>query len=175
MVPDKFNMVDMGGVDLIMAQGEEVPGLYNRLVESITLCHYQCLYNWFFDGIVIPPTYVIMEVNENDEVTINKGVTVTDDDVIHIYSLEIPILPTIIPLSTDENGVWNAPEGVDGYNPVSVAVYPELEQGRTFTSNGTYTSDMYGFGTVNVSVPAAPKKQLFEVQVEVEVGVSFVS
>ena len=66
MVPDKFNMVDMGGIDLVMAQGEEIPGLYERLVESITQCRYQCLYNWMFDGVIIPPTYVELEVDENE-------------------------------------------------------------------------------------------------------------
>lgn len=123
MVPDKFNMVDMGGIDLIMMQGEEVPGLYDTLVESITQCRYQCLYNWFFDGIVIPPTYVEMEVNEEDEVAINEGVTVSPDDVIHIHSLEPgPVDPKIIPLLAEENGVYNVPAGIDGYSPVTVNV-----------------------------------------------------
>ena len=154
MVPDKFNMVDMGGIDLIMVQGEEVPGLYNRLVESIARCHYQCLYNWFFDGIVIPPTYVIMEVNEDDEVVINEGVVVTDDDVIHIYSLEIP--PEIIPLLVEENGVYNVPAGKDGFNPVTVDVpsYTPAIDPITITENGTYTAppgvDGYSPVTVNV-------------------------
>ena len=68
MVPDKFNMVDMEGIDIIEAQGVEVPGLYQKLVESIAQCRFQVLYNWMFDGVIIPPTFVELEVNENDEV-----------------------------------------------------------------------------------------------------------
>ena len=88
MVPDKFNMVDMEGIDLLEVQGIVVEGIYDKLVESITLCRYQCLYNWKFDGILIPPTYVEMEVGENEEVVINSGITVTSDDIIHLYSIE---------------------------------------------------------------------------------------
>ena len=80
MVPDKFNMVDMGGIDLIESQGVAVEGLYQKLVESIALCRYQCLYNWKFNGILIPPSYVEMEVRE-DEVWINEGVSVDEEDV----------------------------------------------------------------------------------------------
>lgn len=87
MVPDKFDMVDMGGIDLIENQGVVVEGLYQRLVESITLCRYQCLYNWNFNGIIIPPSYVEMEIRE-DGVWINEGVMVDEEDVVHIYSIE---------------------------------------------------------------------------------------
>ena len=159
MVPDKFNMVDMGGIDLIMVQGEEVPGLYMRLVESIAQCHYQCLYNWFFDGIVIPPTYVIMEVNEDDEVVINEGVTVSPDDTVHIYSVEPPPPdPEIIPLLAEENGVYNVPSGKDGFNPVTVDVpsYTPVINPLSITENGTYNapSGVDGYSPINVNVPS---------------------
>lgn len=154
MVPDKFNMVDMGGIDLILMQGEEVPGLYNRLVESIAQCRYQCLYNWLFDGVVIPPTYVEMEVNENDEVVINEGVAVTSDSVIHIYSIE----PEIIPLLAEENGVYTVPTGVDGFSPVTVDVpsYTPVISPISITENGVYTvpSGVDGYSPITVSVPA---------------------
>lgn len=157
MVPDKFNMVDMGGIDLIMMQGEEVPGLYNRLVESIAQCRYQCLYNWLFDGVIIPPTYVELEVNENDEVAINEGVTVSPDDVIHIYSIEPgPVDPQIIPLLAEENGVYNVPADKDGFNPVTVDVpsYTPVIESITITENGTYVvpEGVDGFGPIIVNV-----------------------
>ena len=159
MVPDKFNMVDMDGIDLIMAQGEEVPGLYNRLVESIAQCRYQCLYNWFFDGVVIPPSYVEMEVNEDDEIAINEGVTVSPDDVIHIYSLAPgPVDPEIIPLLAEENGVYNVPAGKDGFNPVTVDVpsYTPVINSLSINENGTYTapSGVDGYSPVTVNVPS---------------------
>lgn len=122
MVPDKFNMVDMGGIDLIMMQGEAVPGLYDKLMAAISNCRYQCLYNWMFDGVLIPPTYAQIEVDDG-EVYLNEGVSVTSDDVIHIYSIEPPApAPEIIPLLAEENGVYNVPVGKDGFNPVTVNV-----------------------------------------------------
>lgn len=125
MVPDKFNMVDMGGIDLIMMQGEEVPGLYDRLVESIARCRYQCLYNWLFDGVIIPPTYVELRIGDEDEVIINEGVTVTDDDVIHIYSLipPPPEPPVLIPISIEANGYYDpATYEADGFSAVTVNI-----------------------------------------------------
>lgn len=131
MVPDKFDMVDMGGIDLIESQGVVVEGLYQRLVESIALCRYQCLYNWKFNGILIPPSYVEMEVHE-DGVWINEGVNVDENDVVHIQSVEPePIQPEIIPLSVAENGEYYAPVGVDGYNPVNVSVIGTVVEFRT--------------------------------------------
>lgn len=158
MVPDKFNMVDMGGIDLIMMQGEEVSGLYMRLVKSIAQCRYQCLYNWLFDGVIIPPTYVELRIGDEDEVIINEGVTVTDDDVIHIYSLAPPAPePEIIPLLAEENGTYTVPTGKDGFNPVTVDVpsYTPVINPITITENGAYTPpagvDGYAPVTVNVS------------------------
>lgn len=128
MVPDKFDMVDMGGIDLLEVQGETIPGLYNKLVESIAQCRYQCVYNWAFNAVLIPPTYVEMEVRE-DAVWINEGVSVDEENVVHIYSIEpeppAPIEPEIEPLIVTENGEYYAPVGVDGYNPVTVSIPSE--------------------------------------------------
>lgn len=122
MVPDKFNMVDMEGIDIITSQGEAIPGLYQKLVESIAQCRYQCIYNWKFNGILIPPTYVEMTIID-DVVWINEGVSVDEEDVIRIYSLEpAPIEPVIQSLSVVSNGVYTVPTGVDGFNPVSINV-----------------------------------------------------
>lgn len=157
MVPDKFNMVDMGGIDLIMMQGETVPDLYQRLVESIAQCRYQCLYNWLFDGVQIPPTYVQLEIDEDTgDVCINEGVSVTEDDIIHIYSIENAGI--LVSLSVTENGTYLPEEGVDGFSEVSVSVpAPTLEE-ISVTENGVYTPTEYGFSkvTVNVSTPVPP-------------------
>lgn len=168
MVPDKFNMVDMDGIDLIMMQGEEVPGLYDRLVESIAQCRYQCLYNWFFDGVVIPPTYVRLEVNEDDEVAINEGVTVSQDDIIHIYSLAPPTPePEIIPLLAEENGVYNVPVGKDGFNPVTVNVpsYTPVINPISITENGIYNapSGVDGYSPITVDVSGGISANMCEI------------
>lgn len=158
IVPDKFNMVDMEGIDLLEVQGVPIDGLYTKLVESIALCRYQCLYNWKFDGILIPPTYVEMEVGENEEVLVNFGITVTPDDVIHLQTIEPgPSEPVIISLFAEENMVYNAPVGVDGFNPVTVDVpsYSPVLTTLTVDENGTYSPptgvDGYDEVVVNVS------------------------
>lgn len=164
MVPDKFNMVDMEGIDIITSQGETVEGLYQKLVESIAQCRYQCLYNWKFDGILIPPTYVELDIVD-DVVWINEGVSVDEEDVVRIYSLEPPAPePNILELSVTENGTYNVPEGYDGYNPVSVEVPTPQPVFNTLsvTENGTYTppSGVDGFNEVAVNVPSGSVPQV---------------
>ena len=155
MVLDKFNMVDMEGIDLIESQGVEVPGLYQKLVESIAQCRYQCLYNWKFDGIIIPPTYVEMAATD-ESVSINGGVSVDLDDIVHIDSLSTA--PVIEPLSVRANGVYTPEEGVDGYSPVTVAVEAPLPviEPLSVTANGVYTPEegVDGYSPVTVNIPA---------------------
>lgn len=180
MVPDKFNMVDMEGIDLIESQGVEVPGLYQKLVESIAQCRYQCLYNWKFDGILIPPTYVEMEARE-DGVWINEGVMVNEEDVVHIYSIEpdppSPILPEIEPLTVTENGEYYAPVGVDGYNPVNVSVPAPVLHTLSVTENGTYTppTGVNGYDVVTVAVPVPALKYEYLEPDYAGLGYSYVS
>ena len=177
MVPDKFNMVDMGGIDLIMMQGEAVLGLYDKLMAAISNCQYQCLYNWLFDGVLIPPTYV--QLTDNDgEVYLNEGVSVTSDDVIHIYSVEpSPPDPEIIPLLAEENGTYTVPSGKDGFNPVTVDVpsYTPVIEPISITENGTYTAPAGkdGYSPVTVNVPSSrvqPLKYLINSNYYVAVG-----
>lgn len=65
--------------------------------------------------------------------------------------------PVVEQLSVTENGTYNAPSGVDGYNPVEVNVprrEPVLES-LSVTDNGTYTpsSGVDGYNSVDVNVP----------------------
>lgn len=119
-VVNKFNMVDMGGIDIVESQGVAVDGLFSRLLTAIQNCRYQILYNWKFAEIEIVPSPVEL-VFDGEKVSINEAITVTEDDVVHIYSLEPePIVPVIESLTITENGVYEAQEGVDGFNPVTV-------------------------------------------------------
>ena len=156
MVPDKFNMVDMEGIDLIESQGVEVPGLYQKLVESIAQCRYQCLYNWKFDGILIPPTYVEM-VATDESVSINGGVSVDVDDIVHIESLVIA--PIVEALSVTENGVYTPEEGVDGFAPVEVEINPVIES-LEVSENGVYVAPegVDGYSPVTVEIPISTPK-----------------
>lgn len=167
MVPDKFDMVDMGGIDIIESQGVAVEGLYQRLVESIAPCRYQCLYNWKFNGILIPPSYVEMEYRE-DGVWINEGVSVDEEDVIHIYSIEpeppAPLEPEIEPLTVSVNGEYYAPVGVDGYNPVKVSVPGPVLNPIQITENGNYLPEqgVDGFSSVSVNVEQGSGAAVFD-------------
>ena len=66
--------------------------------------------------------------------------------------------PVIESKSITENGTYTAPEGVDGYSPVTVNVPAPVIQSKSITENGTYTApegvDGYSPITVNVPVPA---------------------
>lgn len=67
--------------------------------------------------------------------------------------------PAVIePLTITENNTYTAPEGVDGYNPITVNVHslvldPVL-QDKTIKDNGVYTADegYDGLGTVTVDI-----------------------
>lgn len=151
MVPDKFDMVDMGGIDLIESQGVAVEGLYQRLVESITLCRYQCLYNWKFNGILIPPSYVEMVVRDGS-VWINEGVNVDENDVIHISTIE----PQLTSIFINANGDYTPAVGYDGFNSVSVLVPEPVLDSIQITENGNYLPEagVDGFSSVSVAVPS---------------------
>lgn len=60
----------------------------------------------------------------------------------------------IAPLEITENGTYTAPEGVDGYNPVTVNVEPVLQE-KTITENGEYTPDEGFDGLSKVTVEVA--------------------
>lgn len=64
----------------------------------------------------------------------------------------------IEPKNITENGTYTAPEGVDGYNPITVNVpsTPPVVEELNATENGTYTPDegVDGFNPVTVNVPA---------------------
>ena len=147
---DRFNMISMGGIDIVESQGVEVEGLYSKLLEGIANCRYQILYNWYFADIVIPPTTVEL-VNDGDSISINGFISIDSNDVVHVYSLERH--PVINPLSVSQNGEYIAPDGVDGYSPVQVNVVPTINP-LSVSQNGEYTAPegVDGYSPVQVNV-----------------------
>lgn len=147
---DRFNMISMDGIDIVESQGVEAKGLYNRLVEGIAICKYQILYNWYFAKVPIPPTTVELILDEGI-VSINGVISIGNDDVIHVYSLEST--KVINPLEVNNNGTYSAPSGVDGFNPVTVSVNPNI-QPLQCAENGVYNKPegVDGFDPVTVAV-----------------------
>lgn len=165
MVPDRFNMVDMGGIDIIYSQGLAVPGLYNKLVESHSTCRYTILYNWSFNQILIAPSYQQLVVTE-EYVLIGTGIKVKSDDTIEIHSLEIE--PTLESLEVTENGEYTPPVGVDGFDSVNVDVPPYIPviEPITITENGVYEIPygVDGYGPITVNVSQTPHRFIASVE-----------
>lgn len=161
-VVDKFNMVDMGGIDIVESQGVSVEGLFSRLLTAIQNCRYQMLYNWKFAQLEIAPSYVEL-LFDGERISINGGVTVTEDDVVRIHSLEPePVEPVIEALTVTENGTYAPAGGVDGYAPVTVEVpynAPEsiLRFGEAYfeLSNWLYVDEDFDFIYKNASNPSS--------------------
>lgn len=66
--------------------------------------------------------------------------------------------PVIHPLEVTENGTYTAPDGVDGYSPVSVNVpvpdgYIVPSGTKNITENGTHDAKAYESVNVNVPIP----------------------
>ena len=67
-------------------------------------------------------------------------------------------VPVINPKTITENGTYTAPEGVDGYNPVTVNVSASSStiEPKTITENGTYNAPVGIDGFNPVTVQVAP-------------------
>lgn len=85
-----------------------------------------------------------------------------DEMPVEIASIEggggAPANPVIEALSVTENGTYNAPEGVDGYSPVSVNVpipegYIQPTGTKTITENGKHDVETFKEVEVNVPIP----------------------
>lgn len=71
--------------------------------------------------------------------------------------------PVITELSVTENGTYNAPEGTDGYNPVTVDVPQTTVTALTITENGTYNApEGAAYSPVVVNVPTPSRRVVCE-------------
>ena len=153
-----YNMVDLDGLDLAEVDGSIVPGIYQKIYSNLDETNREIFYHWFFAGIVLPPATVTIDNTTSGQLTVNDQIVVKSNDSVyiigHIY------VPVIEPISITENGNYQTPVGVDGYDPITVNVPdipPVLDQ-LSVTENGTYTppSGTDGYDEVIVNVPDIP-------------------
>lgn len=154
MIPYSYNMVDMGGIDLAEANGTEVPGVYEKIVEAMNLCGDLILYNWKFAGINIAPS-AFSVLQQAHYILINGLIQVTELDQITVIGLPPPIVP-VSPLEVTENGIYEASPPASGFNPVRVDVpgYIPVIQQLTVNSNGEYEAPegVDGYSPISVNV-----------------------
>jgi len=128
MVPRKFNIVEFGGFDLAGQYGEALPGIYDKIVDAHWNCVYIMCFGLKFAGFDIAPQYMTPEMF-SDHIMLNGIISIDQNDVITVPSIEPPapppIEPVILPFATRENGTFYVSEGVDGYNPITVDVGEE--------------------------------------------------
>lgn len=153
MIPYSYNMVDMGGIDLAEANGTEVPGVYEKIIEAMNLCGDLILYNWKFAGINIAPSaYTVLQ--QANSILINGLIQVTELDLVTVIGIPPPLVP-VSPLNVSVNGLYEAEPPASGFNPVIVAVPgPNLVPYITIESNGVYSppTGFDGFAAVEVDV-----------------------
>lgn len=154
MNPVTYTMLDLKGLDLASVRGQSYPGLYNSIYAAMNRCQEIILCNWFVAGILIPPTYCLLDIDEYNIISINNKVFIYSDDTIEIPGMGTT--PNILELTATQNGEYTVPEGVDGYNPVIVNVPPYVPviSPLSITENGVYTvpAGIDGYGPITVEV-----------------------
>ena len=150
MVPQAYNMVSLDDLDLAEANGDVVEGIYSKILEAIDACGILMIANWKFAGIHIAPSYCTI-LQFNGYITLNGLIRITENDRVYIDG--VYPAPVISELIAEANATYEAPSGVDGYNPVVVRVSPVIESVE-FTENGIYQipEGIDGYGPVEVNV-----------------------
>ena len=119
MIPVTYKMIDLNGLDLAEINGEEVPGIYNKIASAYNTSRFAIMCNWLFAGLVIAPAHVLISQIENGFL-LNDIISVKSDDTVSVVGI-IPE-PMLEPLEVTENGIYTPPSGVDGFNPVEVQI-----------------------------------------------------
>lgn len=136
MIQYPYNLVDMGGIDLVTSNGRTVPGLYNKIMQAKDACGSLALYNWKIADIEIPPQYVVI-FPMGEYLLINGVIQVTVFDVVNVL---ISALTT--QLEVHENGIYLPPAPYAGFDSVAVDVRNPVIQEWDF-SQGVYHSTKY--------------------------------
>ena len=157
--PKIYEMVDMEGLDLAEANGHAVSGIYAKITSALGSDNLEYWYNTYFAGILIPPGKFYINTEVSGQYVINGVILIKSDDTISLVGLT-PDPPVIAELTVTENGTYNTPQGVDGFDPVSVnvpSISPVLVTLNAL-QNGQYlpATGQDGFNIVNVNVPDIP-------------------
>lgn len=153
---ERFNMVDMGGIDLLESNGSVVPGIYQRITEAVNSCGDAIFYNWLFAGIPIPP--YPQHVLTGDPIMINGVIEVTSTDQITVHGIN-PATVVLVALVANQNRTYLPSEyEADGFSSVVVDVEaePTTLVPLLATENKIYNPSDYnadGFSSVEVNVP----------------------
>ena len=156
--PKIYNMVNLGGLDLALMNGSQVPGIYSKITAALTVDKIEVFYHWYFAGITLPPSKVHIDTSVPSQYTINEEILVKSDDTVGIIGfIRVPIIE---PLTALENKIYNIPSEIDGFGPVTVNVpipIPSLVE-LNVNVNGTFlpASGQDGFSKVVVDVPDIP-------------------
>lgn len=151
MIANKFNMVDMKGVDVLLSNGQAFSGLYQKLNSALVYYQYATLYNWRCNRVSLTPQICQLSRKPNNVIVINDRFEVYPNDIFRVV-IDSAVVQS---LSVAENGTYVAPAGIDGYTPVNVNVPPPVLQAKSITENGIYMPEegVDGFSSVNVNVP----------------------
>lgn len=151
MVPQPYNMVSFNNLDLAEANGDVVDGIYSKILEAIDACGILMIVDWKFAGVQIPPSYCTI-LQFYGYITLNGAIKITSSDEVFVEGV-VPD-PVIRSVQFTENGEYSAPEGVDGFNPVTVDVPAPILSHLLVENNGIYTPELpsVGFDTVTVDV-----------------------
>lgn len=152
MIHHPYNMVSLDNLDLAEANGDIVEGIYSKILEAMNACGVLMIANWRFADIPIPPSYCTI-LQFDGYITLNGVIKITSSDEVFIEGVYPDVV--ITPVQFTENGVYEATEGVDGYNPVTVEVPdPVIIEGH-FIENGTFyvPEGVNGYNPIEVEVP----------------------
>lgn len=141
-----------------------VPDSYEKASGALTAGTYVTVYKWLYQGFMLAPS-LCDAVDATGHINLvdrtNGGIiSVYPDDTITLEGGVEPSGAVIVPLQASSNGVYNAPSGVDGYNPVSIAVPSQSEpviEPLSVSTNGVFTAPagVDGYSPITVSVSSS--------------------
>lgn len=147
MIPYSYNIVNLDGIDLTDVKGKTFDGIYDNILQAMNSCGVVILSNWKCAGVYIPPSYVNI-VLDSGSIIINNTIIVHDNDTIEIPSMGTQ--PVIETLNIEENGIYLAPSGVDGFSPVVVTIPTGIPYMNKSVWDSLTTEEKREFGLVGI-------------------------